>query len=307
MSDTPSADPVAGAERWGEVGCDGRNVLVLADGDKSVVVDEIDAVAGFLQERGAIVEVQRNVRELAAGASFTPERTPFLVVVLGGDGSVLTAARLFHDAPVPTIGINFGRVGFLASLEGSAWREGLSAVLDGRALVEYRMRVEARVERADGTSVGPTVAMNDVVISRGRTPSMIAFDLTSAGLYVASYRADGLIFATPSGSTAYSLAAGGPILDPRMRAVVATPISAHALSHRPLVLDADATLEAHLIDAAGPATLDVDGQLVAELTMGDRVTLAPASARYPLLTLESLNPWKRLRDRLGWAGRFDES
>ncbi|MEM9381401.1 MAG: NAD(+)/NADH kinase [Planctomycetota bacterium] len=312
MTDRPSAESPAGPRRWGEperweeVGCEGRNVLVLADGDKAVVVEEIDAVAQFLRERGAVVEVQPNVRELAAGAPFTPERAPFLVVVLGGDGSVLTAARLLHDAPVPTIGINFGRVGFLASLEGSAWREGLSAILDGRALVEYRMRVEARVERADGAApVGPIVAMNDVVISRGGTPSMIAFDLSSAGLYVASYRADGLIFATPSGSTAYSLAAGGPILDPRMRAVVATPISAHALSHRPLVLDADAPLEARLIDASGPATLDVDGRLVAELAMGDRVTLSPASARYPLLTLESLNPWKRLRDRLGWAGRFD--
>ncbi|MEM6673667.1 MAG: NAD(+)/NADH kinase [Planctomycetota bacterium] len=292
-----------GAERW--VAPPTHSVLVLADGDKADVQDALEEVPRFLEEHGAAVEVQPNVRELAEGRSFTPERDPDLVVVLGGDGSVLTAARLFHAAPVPTIGVNFGRVGFLASLEGSAWREGLAEVVEGRALVEYRMRLEARVERADGTELGPEPAMNDVVISRGTTPSMAAFDLVSAGLYVSSYRADGLIFATPSGSTAYSLAAGGPILDPALRAVVVTPISAHALSHRPLVLDPDAALEARVIDTAGAVTVDVDGRQVAELVEGDAVRLAPAREPYPLLTIPSFDPWRRLRDRLGWAGRFD--
>ncbi len=281
-------------------------MLLLADGEKPRVREELSDVAAFLRAKGAVVEVHPNVRELAEGARFVPERQPDLVVVLGGDGSVLTAARLFHDAPVPTIGVNFGRVGFLASLAGTAWREGLGEVLDGRALVEYRMRIVARVERADGSQGSPTVAMNDVVISRGPSPSMAAFDLVASGRYVCSYRADGLIFATPSGSTAYSLAAGGPIMDPGLRAVVVTPISAHALSHRPLVLDPDAALEARVIDASGPATLDVDGHKIAELDAGDSVLLGPVREPYPLLTIESFDPWRRLRDRLGWAGRFDE-
>lgn len=281
-------------------------MLLLADGEKPRVREELSEVTAFLRAKGAVVEVHPNVRELAEGARFVPERQPDLVVVLGGDGSVLTAARLFHDAPVPTIGVNFGRVGFLASLAGTAWREGLGQVLDGRALVEYRMRIVARVERADGSQGDPTVAMNDVVISRGPSPSMAAFDLVAAGRYVCSYRADGLIFATPSGSTAYSLAAGGPIMDPGLRAVVVTPISAHVLSHRPLVLDPDAALEARVIDTSGPATLDVDGHKIAELNAGDSVLLGPVREPYPLLTIEAFDPWRRLRDRLGWAGRFDE-
>ncbi len=226
------------------------------------------------------------------------------MVVLGGDGSVLTAARLFQDRPVPTIGINFGRVGFLASLEVSGWKEGLDDVLSGRALVENRMRLGARVIRASGEEGPLTVAMNDVVISRGATPSMAQFDLLSSGRQVTSYRADGLIFATPSGSTAYSLAAGGPILDPALRAIVLTPISAHALSHRPLVLGPRASLDARVSDTGGAVALDIDGIMVEELNEGDSVRLGACEEPYPLLTIHSFDPWQRLRDRLGWSGNF---
>lgn len=307
-SDEPESDPAShvGTHPWVPANGQVQSVLLLADADKLQVKGELDEVEAFLRDSGADVEVHGGVRALAQGKdTFCPERTPDLVVVLGGDGSVLTAAQLFHDDPVPTIGVNFGRVGFLASLEGGAWRDGLAQVLAGRALVENRMRLVATVVRASGETLDPRVAMNDVVISRGTTPSMAAFDLVSKGRYVSSYRADGLIFATPSGSTAYSLAAGGPVLDPDLRAVVVTPISAHALAHRPLVVDPEAALEVRVIDTGGAVSLDVDGRLVAELGEGDAVRLAPAERAYPLLTLESFDPWRRLRDRLGWAGRVD--
>ena len=198
--------------------------------------------SGHLEGLGATVETHADVRSLhTEEGRFQPVCEHDLTVVLGGDGSVLTAARLFEGVPVPTIGINFGRVGFLASLEVSSWREGLDDVFAGRALVEDRMRLGASVLRSDGEALPVVLAMNDVVISRGGTPSVAEFELLSAGRRVTDYRADGLIFATPSGSTAYSLAAGGPILDPALRAVVLTPISAHALSHRPLVLGAEAS------------------------------------------------------------------
>ena len=197
-----------------------------------------------------------------------------------------------------------GRVGFLASLEVSGWREGLDDVVAGRALVEERMRLGASVIRSDGEALPAVLAMNDVVLSRGGTPSMAEFELLSAGRRVTSYRADGLIFATPSGSTAYSLAAGGPILDPALRAVVLTPISAHALSHRPLVLGPEASLEARVVNTAGAVRLDVDGRTVSELGPGDRVLLETSSVPYPLLTTRQFDPWQRLRDRLGWSGNF---
>lgn len=282
-----------------------RSVLLLADGHKGDVSEAVGEVARHLESLDASVETHADVRsldtdegQLEAGGEHD------LVVVLGGDGSVLTAARLFERRPVPTIGINFGRVGFLASLEVSGWREGLDDVFSGRALVEDRMRLGASVVREDGVARPAVLAMNDVVISRGGTPSMAEFELLSAGRRVTSYRADGLIFATPSGSTAYSLAAGGPILDPALRAVVLTPISAHALSHRPLVLGPEASLEARVINAGGAVTLDVDGRMVTELGPGDRVLLETSAIPYPLLTTRQFDPWQRLRDRLGWAGNF---
>lgn len=299
-----ASDHPPGTRRWSPPGGRVASVLLLADGEKPNVGEALPEVERHLVARGARVETHGDVRGLGSGHGFRPAERPDLVVVLGGDGSVLTAARLFEDDPVPTIGVNFGRVGFLASLEVSGWRAGLDDVLDGSALVEDRMRLAATVVRAAGGAEPPVIAMNDVVISRGATPSMAEFELVSSGRSVTTYRADGLIFATPSGSTAYSLAAGGPILDPALRAIVLTPISAHALSHRPLVLGPRASLETHVQRTGGAVLLDVDGQKVTELGEGDRVRLEACEAPYPLLTTHDFDPWQRLRDRLGWSGNF---
>ncbi len=301
-----SSGPRPGSERFEPAGGKIRSVLLLADGQKTRVQEALGEVESFLEGRGVTVAVHPDVRALRASGAALTEQDVDLAVVLGGDGSVLTAAHAFHARPVPTIGINFGRVGFLASLEVSAWREGLVEVFEGRAVVEHRMRLEARVRRAGELEPGVMHAMNDVVISRGEAPKMAAFRLSSAGRDVSSYRADGLICSTPSGSTAYSLAAGGPILDPALGAMVVTPISAHALAMRPLVLDPSAELEVAVIDSPSPVSLDVDGRREASLSSGDAVLLGAAREPYPLLTIPSFDPWQRLRDRLGWAGRLDE-
>ncbi len=302
----PSGDARPGSQRFNPENGTIRSVLLLADGQKSRVQEALGEVESFLASRGVTVAVHPDVQALRVSEEAVADGEVDLVVVLGGDGSVLTAAQAFHARPVPTIGINFGRVGFLASLEVSAWREGLVEVFEGRAVVEHRMRLEARVRRAGAVEPAVMCAMNDVVISRGEAPKMAAFRLSSAGRDVSSYRADGLICSTPSGSTAYSLAAGGPILDPALGAMVVTPISAHALAMRPLVLDPSAELEVAVIDSPSPVSLDVDGQRMASLRAGDAVLLGAARAPYPLLTIPSFDPWQRLRDRLGWAGRLDE-
>lgn len=304
MSDGETAGHPPGTRPWTPPGGSVRSVLLLADGHKGDVSEAVGEVQRHLEGHGATVETHADVRTLPQDSTFEPAGDHDLAVVLGGDGSVLTAARLFEGRPVPTIGINFGRVGFLASLEVSGWRDGLDDVFAGRALVEDRMRLGASVVRASGEVSPPILAMNDVVISRGTTPSMAEFELVSAGRRVTSYRADGLIFATPSGSTAYSLAAGGPILDPALQAIVLTPISAHALSHRPLVLGPKASLEARVVNTGGAVALDVDGQMLAELHAGDSVRLEASEEPYPLLTTRQFDPWQRLRDRLGWSGNF---
>jgi NAD+ kinase len=302
----PSRDSSYEVRRWpGAVGAISR-VLVLADEAKAQVGAALPEVVAFLEGHGVSVQAQHDVRSLAKLDGLSLGARPDLVVVLGGDGSVLTAVQLFQDTPVPTIGINFGRVGFLASVEARRWREGLLEVLQGKSVVEPRMRLAARLERTDGSLGGSWVALNDVVLSRGSGPSMVSVRLFDGTARVADYRADGLIFATPSGSTAYSLAAGGPILAPSMSAVLVTPISAHSLSHRPLVMGSEHELVAVLVRSSGPASIVVDGREGFDVLEGDRLFVGQWPTPYPLLTLPALDPWRRLRDRLGWRGNFEE-
>lgn len=282
-------------------------VLVLADGTKPAVGELVPKVRSWLEERGLTVEVHRDVRAFSGADSGQRAdlvgASPDLVVVLGGDGSVLAAVRIFAEEPVPVVGINLGRVGFLAPVSALAWREALEEVLAGKAKLEPRMMLEAEVSAAaESEAPNRVVALNDLVVSRGSTQGMVTVQLYVEHELVGDYRADGLIFATPSGSTAYSLAAGGPILAPHMQGIVATPVAAHALSGRPIVLHPDSLLEARVVEAAGLVTLSVDGHAFKPLKEGDRITVRRHRNTFPLLAPRGSDPWRRLRERLGWRG-----
>jgi NAD+ kinase len=213
--------------------------------------------------------------------------------------------RAFAEDPVPTIGINFGRVGFLAPLEAGHWAEGLTSVLEGHAVLEPRMRLEARLHCRARPVPSHIVALNELVLSRGALQGMVTVSLEAGARWISDYRADGLIIATPSGSTAHSLAAGGPLLAPSMEGIVVTPICAHALSHRPLVLHPQRRLVVRVTKASGIVTLAADGQGFFPLDQGDEVTIDRHPVAYPLLLPEGSDPWQRLRDRLGWRGSFE--
>lgn len=278
-----------------------RRALVLADASRSHAVDAAAAVAASLEGRGIEVTLERDARARCASGPLGPR--PDLVVVLGGDGTVLAAARLLADDPAPVLGINFGRVGFLAPVPAEAAEAGLLDVLEGRALVEPRMRIRATLP--DGTS---GVALNDVVIARPSAGPLLTLGLEADGERVSDYRADGLILATPSGSTAYSLAAGGPVMAPSLQGIVATPISAHALAHRPLVLRPDALLRVGVAPDAGTwGELVLDGQPLGRLAPGESLTVARADPPLPLLAPAGQDPWRRLRERLGWSASFAEA
>lgn len=288
-----------------------RRVLVLADGTKPAVGELLPEVTGWLEARGLELAVERDVRAFsdahpAERGGFAGQR-PDLVVVLGGDGSVLAAVRIFAEDPVPVLGINLGRVGFLAPVGAAGWRAALEEVLDGRGKLEPRMMLEGEVHDGHGGDPRRAVALNDLVVSRGATHGLVTVRLYAEEELVGDYRADGVIFATPSGSTAYSLAAGGPILAPHMQGIVATPIAAHALSGRPLVLHPDSLLEARVVEASGPVTLSADGHPFHPLEEGGRFTVRRHRNTYPLLAPGETDPWRRLRERLGWRGSLVDS
>ncbi len=305
MSSGPDLREVQAASRLRET----RRILVLADGSKAAVAEALPEIVRWLEERVEFVELERELstfceRHAAELGGFTGSR-PDLVVVLGGDGSVLSAVRMLAEDPIPMIGVNFGQVGFLAPVEAAHWESALTAVLAGEALVERRMMLETEVTTA-ASSPGPSraVALNDFVLSRGSTHGLVTIRLTVGDDVVGDYRADGLIFATPSGSTAYSLAAGGPILAPSMGAIAVTPIAAHSLANRPLVLHPDEVLRADVLRAYGEVTLAVDGHAFHGLQEGDHLTIERHPNSYPLLAPPGSGPWRRLRERLGWSGSF---
>jgi NAD+ kinase len=282
-----------------------RHVLVLADGEKTQVNALLVDLEPWLRAHVQSFEIEHDVRafyqRMVDGRA--AHARPDLIVVLGGDGAILAAVRAFADDPVQTIGINFGRVGFLASVESAQWAEALAEVLAGKAVLEPRMRLE--VELVNAKEHVLAVALNDAVITRGAFQGMLSIALRDGEDWVTNYRSDGLVVATPSGSTAYSMAAGGPILAPSMKAFAVTPVSPQALSHRSIVIDGDHELMLHVTKASGLTTLVVDGQGFYPMLEGDSVKIRRHPVAYPLLSRHGFDAYRRLRDRLGWRGSFE--
>src|SRR5207342_2406106 len=203
-----------------------------------------------------------------------------IAIVLGGDGTMLSIARRLAPFQVPLIGINQGRLGFLTDIPIATMEATLDAMLSGRYTEERRTLLDAEVVRADGARAS-ALALNDVVLNRGGGGTMIECSVEIDGRFVYAMRADGIIVATPTGSTAYALSAGGPILDPQLASFLLVPVAPHALTHRPIVVSDNARI-AITISRGRDAGMHCDGQAHFALAEGDCVTLerAPYAARF---------------------------
>lgn len=203
-----------------------------------------------------------------------------LVITLGGDGTILRAARLAAPHDIPILGVNFGRLGFLAEVEPDEALVVVPKVLEDECRVERRFLLRVQLEH-EGQVLGTYEALNDVFAGRGRTPRAIRLTVTIDGVTMATYTADGVVIATPTGSTAYVLAAGGPILAPELNAIVITPIVPHPVPYPSVVVDADVEIGVG-IDTDVDASLAIDGQIVVPLETGDRlvVTRSPHVASF---------------------------
>ena len=282
-----------------------RRALVLANFEKSAVRELASELEPWLAERIDEVRLERDIRGFCTqreerAAAGEPLDRPDLVVVLGGDGALLGAVRAFAADPVPTLGVNLGRVGFLASTPASRWKQALEEILAGEGVCEMRQRLCADWTREDGREARG-VALNEVTFQRGSHQGMLTAELRSGEYWVTTYRADGVILATPSGSTAYSLSAGGPILEPSVEALVVTPICPQGLSNRPLVLQGEEDLSMRVVSSSGITTLALDGQAFHPLREDQTVIVRRHPEPYPLFVMPGLDPYRRLRDRLGWT------
>jgi NAD+ kinase len=262
------------------------------------------ALVRHLESRGCTVVLE-------AGLAVPLDRTPAelddlrkvdLCVVVGGDGTLIRAVRLLAGAEVPVFGVNAGSLGFLTEIPRAQAIDLLDATLAGTVKVEPRIKLRVRLMRGSQLIVDEEV-LNDAVINRGAFARMVDLKTRVDGAEVTSYRADGLIVASPTGSTAYSLAAQGPLLHPSMEAIVINPICPHSLAQRPLVVPDRALIEVQVQDAHGEILLSLDGQSSYGLEAGDRVIVDRAPHRALLVKNPQLDFFAVLRAKLRWGDR----
>ncbi len=262
------------------------------------------ALARFLTERGVEVMIDRltashipqcpypvlALEELGARAD--------LAIVLGGDGTMLNIARTFAPYEVALVGVNRGRLGFLTDISLDTMFETIGAMLEGEYIAEDRMLLEAEVYSA-GERVFSVLAFNDVIVSKGVKGSMIEFDVLIDDEPIYTQRSDGLIVATPTGSTAYALSSGGPIVHPSLKVMALVPVCPHTLSNRPIVISSDCTVDVVVTSAADPRA-HFDSHSHFELREGDRVRVRRYTHNISLLHPVGHSYYAMLRQKLNW-------
>jgi len=225
-----------------------------------------------------------------------------MIILLGGDGTLLAAARMMGDSTVPILPVNLGGLGFLTSVTLEELYSVLEEVLAGNHRISERVLLEAEVLRG-GQVIEKQRALNDAVLNKAALARIIDLELLIDGGYVCSYKADGLIVSTPTGSTAYSLAAGGPIVYPVLDAFVITPICPHSLTNRPLVVPDTMRIEIDFHCGDESVFLTIDGQVGIELKEGDRVAIRKAPTKLRVVRPVKKTYFQILRNKLKWGGR----
>lgn len=267
------------------------SVLLLGDPSKETVAPMVERLQAWLKGKASEVTVD-------LGMGYDPiESKPDLIVSLGGDGMILAASHRMGKRRVPVIGVNLGRVGFLAGVSAERLENVMELVFAGKARIEDRALMTFQVKR-EGETVLDSHVLNEIVVSRRSEHTMITIDLIDERRPVCTFRGDGVIVSTATGSTAYNLSAGGPILAPSLEALVVQPLAPHTLAMRPLVLRNDRHFTLHVQDSG---QLTSDGYLEGKLEAGDRIKIGPSRRRLILAVDPKSRFYDRLRSKLHWG------
>ncbi|MDE3011764.1 MAG: NAD kinase [Pseudomonadota bacterium] len=285
-----------------------HTVGVIGKYDSAHLTPSLDRLIAFLRARGRQVVVDNrsidalSTSRVAVAALEELGAQVDLAVVLGGDGTLLSAARRLVAHGVPVVGINLGRLGFLTDIPADSMEAMLGQILDGHYQEEDRALLQTVVVRG-GNAVEETLAVNDVVVSKGARGSMVEIEVYVDGQFVYGLRADGLIVATPTGSTAYALSCGGPIVHPSLPALILAPICPHTLSNRPIVLSERSRIEVVLV--RGPsANVNFDVQNSFDLQEDDRIVIQQAGRPVRLLHPHGHSHFAMLREKLHWGAHL---
>ncbi len=282
-----------------------KNIAIFCKQKPSVDREVLSQLTRWLRERGLHVLMDADTASLIDESS-TLERSELphkveLIVVLGGDGTLLSVARIAHDADVPILGVNLGSLGFLTEITLDELYDTLGSVLDNKYEIEHRMLLSANLMR-NGACIEDHQVLNDVVINKGALARIVNLKVRVDGQYMTSYRADGLIIATPTGSTAYSLSAGGPIIHPSMHALVLCPICPFDLANRPIVVPDQSTLEVEITTPNEDVRVTLDGQEGYDFSTGDVLRVKKADNSVKLVQAKGKNYYQLLRKKLHWGG-----
>ncbi|MDG4476504.1 NAD(+)/NADH kinase [Thiovibrio frasassiensis] len=229
-----------------------------------------------------------------------------LLIILGGDGTLLHVAEQASRLEVPVVGVNLGDLGFLTEVAVSERYEVLEGILAGEMVIEERLMLKARIRRANETS-GWRHALNDVVVSKGSADQLVQLSTWADQKYITTYRADGLIFSTPTGSTAYNLSAGGPIVNPALQSILVTPICPFMLESRPVLLPAAVCLTTRLAEQGNEVKVIVDGQPAWEMSPGETLEVVASERPLRLICSPQKDYFEILRNKLNWGGRAGEA
>ncbi|HYF51732.1 MAG TPA: NAD(+)/NADH kinase [Planctomycetota bacterium] len=279
-----------------------QRILILANAKRKPGVNAIlEELLPWLRTVASVVKIDRD------GESDLSHVKADLILVFGGDGSILSAARRLKGNPAPVFGVNMGQLGFLAETSPAELKKTLPWVLRGDYVLSPRMMlqvsVQAQSSRKHKAPSRQFLALNDAVLLRLPKANMMGVDVRVSGEEVARYKGDGLIVSTATGSTGYSLSAGGPILSERLKAMIVTPICPHTLANRPIVLSGDETLTISAETRSGsPVELVMDGQVSCSLQSGTVVNIQRAPFEFNLITVGRKGRYEIIRDKLHWAG-----
>lgn len=281
-----------------------RRIGVVGHPRYAVFAEALARLVSLARREGAELYFEDRLLEAEAGGrDLTPEVIPSLdlMLTLGGDGTLLRGARVVAHESVPVLGINLGHLGFLTSAAPDEMERALAMWFAGDFTLDERMALWISFSEPDGTDGGGYLALNDAVLHKGGAARVIRLLVCASGEEVGTYSADGIILSTPTGSTAYSLSAGGPIVSPSVHCIVATPICPHTLGVRPLVLPADETVTVDVLSPTEELILTIDGQEHERLTPGARIVVSRAPDPVRLVRFAGQTFFSTLRRKLNWG------
>lgn len=259
------------------------------------------AVVEFLSNQGITVVAEEQEAPLINAkplSSVNPKEVQF-IISMGGDGTMLRLAHQYDYLNAPMLGINLGHLGFMADIPIADIYPSLQDLINGSYKIHERVMIQG-----DLSSGEKCFAINDIVIHRGKNPSLVEIAIHVDGTYLNTFEADGIIVATPNGSTAYSLAAGGPIISPEVEALVLTPVSPHTISNRPIVLTADQEIQIQYLSDYEPVEIRADGLTKLELQTGDVFRISRYPKSFKLVSLPRRDYFSTLRSKLNWSGKL---